>query len=200
MNFVIKHGPIFNIVHSLIKQEGCFNDEDDYFDEITTCCYETTELLKDLFSNSHQIPFDINQESLLIVEINDVAEIGSHYIGIIGSYVIQSFGFRYSYILSEYNSVEEILLYLQRMFDTTDPLLKIAMYNKFTHNQVTLTEYNKMLDPRYERNQSLNIEAYRLIMPSRKRLLEYLNHGLHIAIKMGFLNIANDIRKVIDEL
>lgn len=124
-----------------------FGDEDDFIDKIETCCFKTTELLKDIFTNDNayyinefhhtsdmislNIIDDIYVPSFLILEINDIAETGNHYISVIytthKTYVIQSFRFRYSYIVSYYNSLENLLLYCQQMINNYDPKLKCIM-------------------------------------------------------------------------
>jgi hypothetical protein len=147
---------------------------------------------------------NIHVPSFLILEVNDIAEMGSHYMGIIytlnKTYIIQSFGYRYSYIASYYNSLEELLLYCKEMIDSDDPLLKIEMYNKLTHNKVTLENYNILLDHRYERDEALNIQMFDLTLPSVNELLQYLNYGLEIANNVGFENVSENIKGTIDDI
>jgi hypothetical protein len=219
LKILTKYGPIFNIVHSLIDQNESnlsFGDEDEFIDEIQTCCFETVELLKNLFTNSityYNNTFypndtvslnDIYVPSFLILEINDIAELGSHYIGIIytlnKTYVIQSFGYRYSYIVTYYNSLEELLLYCEEMINNNDPLIKIEIYNKLTHNKVTVENYNVLLDPRHERDEVLGIQAFYLTVPSVEQLLKYLNRGLEIAGSVGFRNVAKNINNAITDI
>lgn len=215
LKILLEYGPIFNTVHHLIDSKELvlpLEDEEYFIEEIQTCCYKTVELLRDLLTDgkiyyySEQL-VNINSiyaPSFLILEINDVAEIGSHYMGIIytqnKTFLIQSFGFRYSYIVSQYNSLEELLLYCDTMINTNNPLLKLEMYNNLTHNKATLENYNVLLDPRYERHESLNIKAFHLMLPSLNQLLEYLNEGLRISNDVLFMNIAKNIIDAIEKV
>ena len=88
----------------------------------------------------------ISYPALMQISIDNVVEAGGHILSIIieqnRCYLIQSYGARYTYKVVEYPTLTILMNYFAIMFDEVSYIdLKISIYNKLTHNNATLEDY-----------------------------------------------------------
>jgi hypothetical protein len=92
----------------------------------------------------------IHYPSLIQIDFSSVVEFGSHVLSIIAfenkCYLIQSYAERYTYTVDIYPTLSLLLNYFSIMFDEVSDLnTKISIYNKLTHNEAHIQDYQHNL-------------------------------------------------------
>lgn len=189
------YGATFNLLRGLKYQ--CDDLEDEILECSTSCC-ETTDVLTDLLTNGEakvlDFDSDLSDDTFIVVTLNDIAEAGSHYAGIITTsmrcYLIQSFERRYSVKVDEYPDIRMLFDDLEDLLKEPTVLRKIDSYNRLTHNNVTCEASLIFLDPRYHRDQSIDLEGFNLKIPT--------SHDLKTWVQKSFRSLPKNTQDTIN--